>query len=361
MTLTPRRAGLPGAALLVLLGTTPWIGAVWPITGDRWRDQVAAPLVLLSFGGAFLLAALLAQADPWLGAFVAFVAGSAMLRPSSAALATLEAVLAGALAVAVARAGGPAWRRLLTAGLVALGVFQVAYTAGQLAGYDPLWFGAERRNDLVPMGTIRSPGLLGAYLAVVTPLAPLVLIPVLVAGVVMSGSAVAGLGVMAGLTLRFRARLRWWGVAAAGAGLALVLALGHGRLLESVIWRWSVWTLGVSGLDTGSVLVGRGFGAWAAQMPARYTAWLGRSETHGVLPTHAHSEPIQLLYEGGLVALGLLALWLLWHRAAWRRPAGGALAAAAVVSLGGFPMHVPTTALLIAAVVGLATVTPTPA
>ena len=361
MTLTPRRAGLPGAVLLALLGATPWIGALWPITGDRWRDQVAAPLVLLSFGGAMLLAALLAQADPWLGAFVVFVAGSAMLRPSPAALATLEVVLAGALAVAVARAGGPAWRRLLTAGLVAFGVVQVVYTTGQLAGYDPLWFGLERRSDLVPMGTIRSQGLLGAYLAVVTPLAPLVLIPVLVAGVVMSGSAVAGLGVAAGLTLRFRARLRWWGVAAVGAGLALVLVLGHARLVESLTWRWSVWALGLSEWTTSAVLVGRGFGAWSAEMPTRYAAWLGRPGTYGILPTHAHSELVQLLYEGGLVALGLLALWLLRHRAAWRGPAGGAMAAAAVVSLGGFPLHVPTTALLIAAVLGLATVTPTPA
>ena len=357
------RAGLPGAVLLALLATTPFIGAAWSITGDRWRDQVAAPLVLLSFGGAFLLAALLARADPWLGAFVALVAGSAMLRPSPAALATLEAVLAGALAVAVARTGGPVWRRLLTAGLVTLGVAQVAYTAGQLVGYDPLWFGLERRSDLAPMGTIRSPGLLGAYLAVVTPLAPLVMIPVLVAGVLMSGSAVAWLGATVGLTLRFRARLRWWVVAVAGVGLAIAMAVGHGRLVESVVWRWSVWTVGLSRLDTGSVLAGRGFGAWAAEMPVRYAAWLGRPGTYGELPTHAHNDLVQLLYDGGLVALGLLVLWLVWHRAAWRGPAGGALAAASVVSLGGFPMHVPTTALLIAAILGLATapVTPTPA
>lgn len=367
-----REAGSALVAVVLLMGLVlvqPWIAAVWSVSGDRWYDQAATPLAFFALIGALLVAVLVGWADPWLGAFCGYVVLSAYLRPTLLGMAALEYVIAGAVLLLVvrhlARTGlalpwfGTQWFvnvvQLLVLALVASGVFQVAYTLGQFAGYDPLWFGAEARADLRPMGTIRSAPLLGAYLAMLAPLAPAVLMPVLALGVLASQSLLALLALVLGLLVRYRHRLLPAAAILGGTLGTGAIMLAFRPDLLSVGYRWTMWRLSViDWLATPpTILFGHGFGAWGGRLGPQYVAAMGPGEHR--MPLHAHNELIQFAHEGGLVALGLLVAWLWIHRGAWRSPFSGALTALAVTTLGTFPFHLATTAAAGVVILGLAT------
>ena len=70
---------------------------------------------------------------------------------------------------------------------------------------------------------------------------------------------------------------------------------------------------------------------------------------------HAHNEYLQLAYEGGAVALALLAAWLWTHRRAFRGAHGPSLVALGLVAVAWFPFHVAAMAGPLLVLLGLAT------
>lgn len=360
-----RPGWLDGGLVVALLLVSPWIAAVWTGSGDWIYDQSAMPLVLLGLGGVLALAVLVAQHDPWLAVGLTYVAIQIHLRPTLLAMATLEAVVNGALLLLLvwhaAAALGPLAHRWAV-GVLGLGaLLQVGYAGLQRFGSDPIWVGL-KSVSMPGVGSLGSSGALGAYLGILTPLLPLAIVPLGLLGVALSGSLVGALAAGVGLAVRYRHRLCasrcLVGVVAAGLSLTgMLIAWLHWSVPASLAWRSSVWSLGVSEWSAAPIF-GHGFGAWTARMPRLYAAALGRPQTYGELPTHAHNELVQLLYEGGAVALGLLGAWLYRHRAIWCGPYAGPLAAGAVVMLGYFPFHVATTALVLLVIIGVATAAP---
>ena len=163
------------------------------------------------------------------------------------------------------------------------------------------------------------------------------------------------------------------GLAALGMTALMLVVLGGGAMsrLATVLdsgtrgyaVRFEVWRAGLRALIERPML-GAGLGSFATAA----APYLDRDR--GVVFTHAESEPIQLLAEGGLVAAwvagaGVVALVVVARRA-WRsNPDGGerplvlgaifGLLTVAIQSLGDFPLHIPAVALAAVASAALLT------
>ena len=85
-------------------------------------------------------------------------------------------------------------------------------------------------------------------------------------------------------------------------------------------------------------------------MPLQLAAQPGSQDVY----LWSYSEPVQLLYEGGLVAVVLVAGWLWTRRAMFRGPGGAPVVALGLLSLGQFPLHLHGSAGLAVIVLGAA-------
>ena len=271
-------------------------------------------------------------------ALLYLVASSAWSAPFALSVATWL-VLGGVFLIAASRCPS----RLLRVALVGLGLLEIALLGLQYAG---LYFqvGEWRHNTAIPHGTFGNPRYLGAALAVITPLAPLALLPVFGLGLVLSKSYAAILAASAGLVIRYHRKMRWPYVVAGGVSALGVLALLRGWSWDSLISRSIAWRVALAGwLDSWrSIIVGHGLGSW-------FPLGASFSVEDQVFYT-AHSEYVQLLYEAGLAGAGLLA-WFLWRRRRWLAVSPG-VAAILVVCLGLNPFRFASTAVVLLAVAG---------
>lgn len=141
--------------------------------------------------------------------------------------------------------------------------------------------------------------------------------------------------------------------------LATVLDLGT----RGYAVRFEVWRAGLRALIERPIL-GAGLGSFATAAAPYF------DRDRGVVFTHAESEPIQLLAEGGLVAAsvagaGVAALIVVARRALRANPDGGdgplvlgtifGLLALAIQSLGDFALHIPAVAMAAVASAALLT------
>ncbi len=168
------------------------------------------------------------------------------------------------------------------------------------------------------------------------------------------GSILRGLAAIA-ITTLFLAFL------GGGAMTRLATVLDSGTRGYTV--RFEVWRAGLRSVLEQPIL-GAGLGGFAtAATPYFDRDW-------GVLFTHAESEPIQLLVEGGLVGAvvagaGVVALVVVARRSLHANPDGGdrtlvlgaifGLLTVAIQSLGDFALHIPAVALTAVASAGLLT------
>ena len=278
---------------------------------------------------------------PWSRPVAAFAAYAGVSTVWSVAPEDAAWVVLGCVLIATVAQGASRWMLL---GLLVLGCLEVAVQVLQVAGVMP--FKGWLTDARIPHGTFGNPRYLGAALAGITPLAPPILLPVFVVGVVLSQSFGAWLGVLVALLVRFRSH---WRLILPLAALAMVAILGfrsngfvwrelylgtpNERLAmltaSLILWPTTVWT----------VLFGHGLGSWFPQVGARLNQY------------HAHNEPVQALYELGLVGVGLLA-WALWsHR---RLILGSpALLALGIVSLTISPFHFGAVAVVVCGVLGV--------
>lgn len=318
------------AGALVLPWTTRLTTGA-PVDTEAW---LWTPMLAFTILGLLTLAALLWPTDRWLAAFVALAAGGAWR--ALPALETAQWIGAGALLLHAARERQA--HRWIRGALVAAGALQLVVMLLQ-AGAPTL------------PGTLGNANHLGSFLAIVGPLAPWWAVPAFVAGTLATSAAAATLAVLLGLTVRWpRLAFVWVGVAA----VAFVpLAAWHDPAWSTLRWRLDVWALGLrAGWD--APVLGHGLGSWFMAIPAlQHRA--APSLTHG-FAAHAHNEYVQLLYEGGLVALALVGGWIVAQgRRIAHSPARGAVAALAVNACAMFPFHLGPTALAAVLVLGMAT------
>jgi hypothetical protein len=335
------------AIWLALLMGIPWL-ALTPFAVGNVIEET--PWRVYTLGGALLVVAMVARRDRWLMAGAGWLILTTVWQPTGHATASAVWLALGVTGLMAVRTAGPRARRGLRAAVVAGACLQALVVLWQT------WAGRALIPGEFPAGgTIGNPGLAGGLLALAVPWAPVVWWPVLGAGLGAAGSTTAAAAALLGAAWR----APWWparGIAAAGGGvLALAKVGGEGWGTRPAVWALA---LGDWLSHPGAVVLGWGLGGWAARVPAlqgQRTWPLGTTAVEFYL--QAHNELLQLAYEGGLVAVVLLAAWGLAHRAAWgagARRDQAALLAVAVLSLAWFPFHVPTLAVVAVTIVGVA-------
>jgi hypothetical protein len=209
--------------------------------------------------------------------------------------------------------------------------------------------GAEIGLSLAPTswigGTFPNPAVLGIAVAVAMVLSPLWAWPALSIGLLWSHSyLMAALALVVGSIVRWPEYALPIGLAAAG------LVIGYGVLVgydpwPSVASRVMTWGSLLSDLRGWSIVVGHGPGSWSGRMWNLYCPC-----PPGDVWTAAHHEPLQWLYETGLVGLAILAAWMR-RCVSMLRPAPahwrGAFASVVAVSCGLQVFHLPTLAPLL--------------
>jgi hypothetical protein len=225
---------------------------------------------------------------------------------------------------------------------------QILVGVWQALGYNPLWYGWQQIPVRRVYGTFGNSGQLGCLIALTFPFIPVWLAPWWMLGVTLSQSftAAAVLGIVA--ILRWR---KEWYLTVAGAGLfGLVLNAVRPFSTNTVPLRLTSWGAGWEWAIQRPI-TGYGPGSWAQMVPViqnanplKYTV-----ETF----QEAHNELLGLQFEGGLVAVLILALWV-WDHQAWKSLP---LIAAGIVSFWWFPFHFPAMLPVIVLIVGLSTPT----
>mgnify|MGYP001564265875 CR=1 FL=1 len=348
--LMPRMVPWAALGALLLYVALPW--STWYVvvpvgkTAAEIRNQAVTdtPQLLLMLGTMGWVAASVGRRDPWLGAFAGWTVLNTWRVPTGLALATVVAVTLLAWAMVEARRLRSEWWPIIRWGLVVSGLAQITYAAAQWFKWDPLW-GALASSQ--PHGTLGNPNWFGAYLAIVTPLAPWPLLPVFIAGLLLANARLAFAAAAVGVAWRLRGTWARGGVLAAGLAMVALLSVvtRDASGVASAGYRWQIWGWAVGDVLTQTPMVGWGPGAWYWRVPA---IQLARGNPMVELFEHAHNEVVQLLYEAGVISLVLVAGWLWAHRRPLfsGTPWAGAVAALAVTALGMFPFHVPPLAAL---------------
>lgn len=165
------------------------------------------------------------------------------------------------------------------------------------------------------------------------------------AGIAMNGSLAAfvlALPVMTGSLLLFPSarRFRTAGIIASICAFTIAVAVlanspVQGKLsgaeTSSITGRWEIWTTSMRAAAA-AFPIGTGFGSFVQVYHLFENPW----QVTGTYVIHAHNDYIELLLEGGVPAVLIVAAFILWWVkaawAAWARSGASAARAAAVAS-----------------------------
>lgn len=331
-----------------VLGVIAMLALALPfVTWVRYGEQltvwdsgfIGPPLWGLTILGILLVA--IALVWPWnrlIGGFCCYAAVTALWSKPYAISVAIWITLGGVLASQLSFVG----TRTLRSVLVTLGLIQVAILVYQ-------FFDGRLRLgewDLpYPHGTYGNPRYLAMVLAIIAPMAPLVLIPVFAIGLFVTKSYIAIFAAAIALGVRYRTR---WPVTVPAALGALAVAywlrgpstdtFGSRLFIErATLLDWWQGGLGVHA-------VGYGLGAWLQRV---YT-----TDFHGELYLAPYNDYLQVLHEMGLVGVGFLVAFFVVHRR-WFRDEP-ALISVAVLAVVWFPFHLAAVAVVALAVLGKA-------
>jgi hypothetical protein len=336
--------GDPVFFLALLIPVLQWL-PLKAVAPDKVLDYTA--MTLWTITGLLTLAAWVAKEDLWLGLLMVWF-DVQMLRWQTAEVYEAAVMLTlGAVALASVRLFDARRRRIARTALLAMAGFQAV-----LAIVEFVWFWYADL-PLSPFGTIGNANILGLYLAVLAPLAPLWLIPVLLLGILVSASLTGVLAVSVGLLVRFRMKAVPW-LAACGAIGAAVFAL-KGNGFGGLGARWGVWGLTWRHFSGWDWIWGYGPGRWKVLFPAWQIQENFAPDGRWSVFAQLHNDWLLLLVEGGLVALACALLWVWAHRAMFAGEYGGSVAALAVGALGLFPFHLIRMGLPCLVILALAT------
>ena len=329
----------------------------WPVLATLlvflplWRiaNTGAQPVMPLFWGILAVLGVWIGQRDRYLGICALYLVIRGVVTPAPLAFETVFAILAGMLLLLTARQTSERVRSWLIHLVVASGVIQLALSLLQ-------WWAVPYVSAWIA-GSIGNPAYLSSYLAIAGAVAPGFLLPVFIGGVILTRSVGGAVALAAALAVRYR-RARLW-ILFGSLGIVVLTAWRH-SLSPSNVWdaiykRAAIWMIAGADQATSaiSLVFGFGPGGWLRRFPLlQYNSRFAVSEIHG----QAHNEFIQLAYEGGLVALVLLGLWI-WSRRATlaTSPILPAVVAAGVSALTIFPFQVAATAVLALTMLGFAT------
>lgn len=348
----------PGDLLLVLVLALPvvqWI-SLNPNTDGHVTTYTGS--VCWAVTALLILAAWIGQADAPLGWLVAWETVLVLRHQTTEAYQGALFLAFGCIGLLSVARFDARRRRFAVRGLLIVGTVEAVLGVLQLV-FNPGW---------QPAFALQSnANYFGALMAILTPLAPGWLIPLLLAGVVSSLSWTALAAVTVGLLVRYApmlwawfARASFWarvGLIGAGsataAGICTLTAMLKPNALGGASARVDVWALALRHLndDWTRWIAGIGPGRW--KVLVQY--WQAKDGVaKGDYFIHAHNEWLQMLVQDGVVALGFVAWWCWRHRASVAGEYAGAVAAMAVAAAGTAVFHLPDVGLVALAVLGLA-------
>lgn len=215
--------------------------------------------------------------------------------------------------------------------LIVSACFQVVLAIVQSIGYDPFYFGFKKAPFIFIHGTTGHHNFLGAFLAMIIPSAPLLVLPFLLVGLILSKSALSFVAAWVGLLIRYRKNSYFWMLSL--VYLALMIYLFGDKSWDSYYTRKDAWLLALGDMDVSwrFMLFGKGLGAWFVNIPS-IQANLDYKEPMA----QAHSEYIQFIYELGFVGIMFLTWWLWENKRMFKN---GSVCAIAVSAVGIFNFH----------------------
>ncbi len=345
-----------GASVVVGLAVlVPWL-TWWLLTTPNANMAVTeTPIFLCGLGLLLLLSTYVGQADAPLGLLAAYMVIRVLPLTSPYAFEAAYLTVFGACVLVVLSRMPVEMIRPLRAMVLAGGCLQAGYGILQASGFDPMWIGwHEAVNPALGIrGTLGNSDFFGAYCAMLLACSPIWIMPVFLVGLVLSKSVLACGAAVIGLAVRYRHH--WIGPTMATLGVSSVIWYAFHRPggWNSLWHRTDVWTYAVQDWWAQAPILGFGTGQWPLRIPQ---AQLTQTVSHvsSDVFVQAHNEYLQLLYDGGVIAVCLLGWWAWTHRALWTGPSAGVIAVVTVNCLANFPFHVGTTALLALVMIGLA-------
>lgn len=379
-----------GVILAPLVTWLPSLQNKWPVlglppyppvgeAGDVWQ---MATFWLVVISG---IALVVGFRDRWLGLLIGMSALLLWYRGMRLDLTHTVLFSLGCLLLVAVRTIPEGWVTKARWILVCCAAFQIAYLIQQHLGYDFLWgpfFGLKLNPQIQPLGTLNGVDVSAGYVAILSPLLPLWLLPFAALVVWQSHSLGAVAAMIVGLVVHFwprKERVIFGGVfeksvISVGGWMAyrpsknhviealigiVALASLYGSSVylrkETQAARVGIWQFaGKAWLASDAPLTGWGLGGWKQRVPQ-----LQKEANYA--PTkewwaEAHNEYLQAVMELGLVGAFLMAAWLYTHRRMFIDPTwGGSISALAAWCCTFHPLHIVATALVAILLVGLAT------
>ena len=349
---------------LAALIAVPFPAFSWPI------PERAVPIMWLLVGGAIVALSRIAQAS-WPFALLLIWAGmrAAYHQFPMRTLQVLALVLMAGLLYAAAREMPDKWARRAAWALMIGVAWEWGFGLLNAFGYYPWMAWVSPLHVGKPMAWLTHPNYWGSFMALAFPLVwallgipAAILVFVLILKTVSPGpviSVAAGALVMAWPLLG--RRLRWCVASVGGASVLGVLTLHEWRLSG----RSEVWWLSLKNEIARWPITGQGLGQWRTWAEDWNRANYAPPDKAFMVTLQAHSEPLQLWFELGLIGVVLAGLWglqavlaakqvwraapaamvpspwFLWGRAPLERAWLAVVAVAAVNMLGSPTFHLP--------------------
>lgn len=351
-----RRAAVLAVAV-ALAG--PWTTGIqgWARTP---ADGVLTSPLMFTLAGILALGCLwVLERDRWLGILGLFLVARAALTLGPPMLESCLYLVGGMVILTIVRNAECGMRNWAGRLIVVAGGLQAGYAVLQWIGYHPLAVGT---LPVVwqPDGTLGNSNYLGAYLAATIAFAPWWAVPLWAVGLGLSKSAAGGIAAAAALIVRALggADRTYWthGTYGVGAALAVMAGVLWARGLDATSWglRVATWRALLQAMHGPALWLGYGPGAWAILGPRLHGA-AGEIAREPWL--WAHSDALQLLFEGGVIAVAIAAWWasgVLGRMGRMGPGERGAVTALGVLTVLSFPWHMPAVGPTAAVALGIA-------
>lgn len=337
----------PGVLIAGLAIVLPWLSWLHLTSAYHSVAALHTPQWLWIMGTMVALGLLIARQDWWLGALVIYTACRAVTADHLGTFEVAYSVTLGAICVWFVQRIPHASHGWIVTGLVASGCLEVLYLIQQALGFDLLW-GKWQYAPGWLFGTMGNPSYVGAYLGMLTPLAPWWLVPIFATGLSLTQSGTGMVAGLAGLFVRYGLyRQRVWRLAAMLAFVSGVYWY-ESRDVTTLMARGIVWSYGLWHLLDAPVL-GMGLGGWYARESVSLP-WVVE------IFYQAHNEYLQWAYDAGIMGLCLVLGWMWAHRKQFlESPVAGGMVAVALASVTMFVFHLTIPALTGLVILGIGT------
>lgn len=333
---------VPFTTPLLLASTTPWAA------------YMQSPYLVYAVGCGLIMAGYLGTQDKWLGAALAWPVLMCLWVPKAMSYQTTITMLLSGFALTVIWTWREEWVGLAKWALIGAAVFQACYAMLQPFGEDWLWGLHDNelvRNRYAAVGTIGNNNWLGVYFAMLLPLMPVWAGVFVVGGLLVSKCLTGIVAAACGVAWMDKKRRWWW----LGLGIvaAVAVMLWRGKTWPTgILERFEVWAFVAKTMPWWQWLIGAGPGSWSDIVPF----WqLTANQTKHAIFLQGHNEPFQIIFETGVIGLGLIAAFVYANRKMFAGPYGGALVAMGVASLTMFGFRLAILGCTALVILGLAT------